>query len=298
MTTPPLNPQKSADPLADNLQRLDANKQQLDGLMAQVYRTLGANRIALPQELQTSINNALMTLQRELKALSKSSRGISKQLANMQGLVRTSALITSSLELDKVLNDIIDTIIMLTGAERAYLMLRESGTEDLKIRAARNWDQESLTERDVVFSKGVIEESFRQRKPIVTLNAQEDERFQNRQSIAVNQLRSILCIPLILQDEVLGVLYTDNKAQMGLFDEDTVPLMTAFASQAAIAIANARRFQRVQLDLDDARREVQRLRIVIDTQKLEEEVNQITESDYFQLLEKRVDEMRSKFNKT
>jgi GAF domain-containing protein len=288
-------PQKPPETLPDQIQRLEQSKAQLDQQLTQLFRLLAAGRIAVPSDVQNGINTATAAIQRDLRGMQKTSRNVTKQLANMQGLVRTSALITSSLDLDKVLNEVIDTIITLTGAERAYLMLKESGTEELKIRAARNWDQESLSERDVVFSRGVIDEAFKQKKPIVTLNAQEDERFQNRQSIAANQLRSILCIPLILQDEIIGVLYTDNKAQMGLFDEDTVPLMSAFAQQAAIAIVNARRFTTVKSDLDSARAEVQRLRIQIDQAKLDAEIKQITESDYFQHLEKRVDEMRANF---
>jgi transcriptional regulator with GAF, ATPase, and Fis domain len=294
-TNAAVKPTPPPDPFSEALQNVNTHKAQLDTLMAQVFRTLGAQRVQLPPEVQTGLNTSLTTMQKELRNLTKNSRAITKQLSNMQGLVKTSALITSSLDLTEVLNQVMDTIIMLTGAERAYLMLKESSSDELTIKVARNWDQESLNERDVVFSRGVIDEAFAQRKPIVTLDAKEDERFQNRQSVASNQLRSILCIPLLLQDEIIGALYTDNKAQMGLFDDDTVPMMTAFANQAAIAIVNARRFQTVQTDLAAAQREVQRLRIQIDQKKVDEEVAQIAESDYFQRLEARVDEMRNQF---
>jgi adenylate cyclase len=290
-----MNNQKS-DALTENLQKLEAFKAQLDGIVTQLLKA-NASRTSVPADLPQNANMTLMQMQRELKQLQKTSKNINQQMANLQGLVRVSALITSSLELDRVLDDIMDTIIALTGAERAYIMLMDHETGELKLRAARNWDQETMIESDVIFSRGVIDEALTKGEPIVTLNAQEDERFAGRQSIVSHQLRSILCIPLKLQVETVGVLYTDNRAQRGLFDEDTVPMMTAFANQAAIAIVNARRYQTVKTDLDKAQQEVQRLRIQIDQQKLDQQVNEITESDYFKTLEQRAEDMRNQFLK-
>jgi GAF domain-containing protein len=284
-----------ADILAENLQRLEGYKSQLDAVVMQLLKTLSANRVQVGADTTQTATAALTQMQREIKQLQKASKSISQQMANLQGLVRVSALITSSLELDRVLNDIMDTIIALTGAERAYIMLLEAG--ELKLRAARNWDQETMVERDVIFSRGVIDEALQKGEPIVTLNAQEDERFAGRQSVFSHQLRSILCIPLKLQADTVGVLYTDNRAQRGLFDEETVPLMTAFANQAAIAIVNARRYQTVKTDLDRAQQEVQRLRIQIDQQKLDQQLSEITESEYFKTLEQRAEVMRNQFLK-
>jgi GAF domain-containing protein len=283
------------DAFSQNLQRLETIKTQLETVLAQLFKGLIATRAPVPGDAQFNINNALAQLQRELKLLQKANQNVQQQLANLQGLVRTSALITSSLELDRVLEEVMDTIIALTGAERVYLMLMDSTTKQLSLRSARNWDQESLTENDVSVSRGVIDEALHKREPIVTFNAQEDVRFQARASVFANQLRSILCIPLILQDEVIGVLYADNRAQRGVFDDNTVPMMSAFANQAAIAIVNARRYQKIKSDLDEARQEMQRLRIQIDQQKLNQQVNEIADTDYFKFLEERATEMRKQF---
>lgn len=289
-----MNNQKS-DALAAAIHNLENHKAQLEQHLMRLLQLLASHRVPVSSDTQQTLSTLLAHFQRELRALQRGSRDMAQQMANLQGLVRTSALITSSLELDRVLEDIIDTIIALTGAERAYLMLRDGQSGQLTLRAARNWDQETLSEREAVFSRGVIDEALNKRQPIVTLNAQEDERFAARQSVSANQLRSILCIPLILQDEIIGVLYTDNRAQRGLFDDATVPLMAAFANQAAIAIVNARRFQTIKADLHSAQQEVQRLRIQIDQQKLDAQVSEIVESDYFKHLEARADDMRRQF---
>jgi GAF domain-containing protein len=102
----------------------------------------------------------------------------------------------------------------------------------------------------------------------------------------------VVCIPLSLRGRVVGVLYADNRIEQGIFSNDDVPLLTAFGTQAAIAIENARQFGRVKNDLREAQRELQSLKIQIDRQKVEEQVSEITESDYFDRLTKAARDIR------
>src|SRR5262249_36407263 len=146
----------------------------------------------------------------------------------------------SSLQLDEVLEQVVDSVISLTGAERAYLMLRETEGGELTIRAARNWDQHTLTDDEVAFSRGVIKISLDKAEPIVTTNAQDDTRFQRFESIVSQGLRSILCVPLLLDNQPMGVLYVDNRFKPGVFNQNIVPFLAAFGTQAAIAIEKAR----------------------------------------------------------
>src|SRR5262249_15916960 len=123
-----------------------------------------------------------------------------------------------------------------------------------------------------------------QKQPILTDNAQVDNRFQERASITMQSMRSIICIPLILRGEAIGVLYADNRVQQGVFNVDMIPMVTAFANQAAIAIENSRLFEQVKMDLLNAQREVQTLRIQIDKQHTDTQIEEITTSDIFKRL--------------
>src|SRR5205814_767183 len=71
-------------------------------------------------------------------------------------------------------------------------------------------------------------------------NAQSDARFQSHSSIVSHGLRAILCIPLVLNGQIEGVLYADNRIRQGIFSVDNIPLLAAFGTQAAIAIDKAR----------------------------------------------------------
>jgi signal transduction histidine kinase len=75
---------------------------------------------------------------------------------------------------------------------------------------------------------------------VLTTNAQLDPRFSAQESVIGYMLRSIVCVPLHVRGRVIGALYLDNRARDGVFSQVDLPILMAFASQAAIAIENAR----------------------------------------------------------
>jgi GAF domain-containing protein len=170
-------------------------------------------------------------------------------------------------------------------------MLRETD-DDLSIRAARNWDRETMPEDDVIFSSSIVNAALEDLEPIITTNAEGDSRFKGVPSVVQHGLRSVVCIPLSLRDHAVGVLYADNRIEQGVFSTDDIPLLTAFGTQAAIAIQNARQFGQVKNDLREAQRELESLKIQIDRQKVDQQVSEITESEYFDRLSKAARDLR------
>jgi GAF domain-containing protein len=248
-------------------------------------------------QIAVDVVGVTRTIHQRVEAVQKGTRLMANQLDQRDGLLKTFSLITSSLELDRVLEEVMDTVIRLTGAERAYLVLKDQNTGELEIMVARNWDRESLEDADAVFSRSVVAQAIKQGEAIITTNAATDDRFQNVQSVMSNQLRSILCIPLIVRGEAQGVLYADNRITQNIFRQDEIPLLTAFGTQAAIAIENARQYGQVKDDLNKALNELQNLQIEIDKSKLERQVSQITETDYFQRLSASARTMRGRYGK-
>ncbi len=230
---------------------------------------------------------AAQSLRENLTKSRQDAKTVAGKLQELQKLVDISALLTSSLELDRVLEQVMDAVISLTGAQRAYLMLRDSDSSELTIRAARNWDGANIDKAEASFSRGVVNAALEQKQPILTSNALIDNRFQERQSILDQTLRSIVCIPFMWHGQIIGVLYADNRVREGIFNVDVIPMLTAFANQAAIAIENARLFAQVKMDLDKAQREVQVLRIQIDQQQADSQIDEIVNSDLFKRLARR-----------
>jgi PAS domain S-box-containing protein len=195
--------------------------------------------------------NLLRDLETRLKSVLAKSQKLEHERQNLCALSQTAALVNSSLELDPVLNEVIDTIIQITGAERGYLMLRNEASGELEFRVARNMDEQELADKDAhTVSRSIIRRVEETGEAVLTTNAQEDERFQAAQSILSYRLRSVLCVPLRVRDQVIGAIYADNKLHSGQFDESTRDLLQAFSHQAGVAVENARLFTRLRATLD------------------------------------------------
>lgn len=225
----------------------------------------------------------LQQLEPDLLTAIRQGRSVLRQLDVLQEVIHSSAAINSSLALDQVLEGILDAVIGFTGAERAYLMLQDEQTQELTIRAARNANGPDV-KGGTAFSSSIVEDALAQQKAVVSLDALQDQRFSGMQSIMLGRMRSIVCIPMLIQGKAIGVLYADSRAQPDLFDGGILPLLTAFGAQAAIAIKNASEFGQVKVDLEEARQEVMKLRVEVDRHRMKDEIDAVTGSDYFQSL--------------
>jgi sigma-B regulation protein RsbU (phosphoserine phosphatase) len=157
-------------------------------------------------------------------------------------LCRLSQTFNSTLDLDEVLNRVIDEVIAATRAERGFVMLREDDGR-LVFRAARGMDRETIDDPEFQISRSVVERVAYEGQPLLTSNAQSDEWLSGRVSVIALGLLSILCVPLRIKDTILGVIYVDNRLQVGLFSPDDLELLATIAASAAIAIENARLYQ-------------------------------------------------------
>ena len=172
------------------------------------------------------------------------------RFSHLQALAGIGQVVNSTLELDEVLQIVMDTIVRLTEAERGFLMLRNEQGE-METRIARNWEQESINKNEFAISRTIIERVIQGGEAVLTTNAREDPRFGGQESIIAFNLRSILCVPLMVKTDLIGVIYTDNRIRTGIFSEADRDLLIAFANQAAVAIENARLFSSLKRTLEE-----------------------------------------------
>lgn len=182
------------------------------------------------------------------------------ELAQLRILVDTAELINSTLDLDTVLNSVMDEVISLMGAERGYIMLRNPQTNELEPRVTRWSEQMGGGSNDLIMSRTIVDRVVKTGEAIITTNAQEDERFAGQDSIIGFALRSIICVPLIFRDEIMGAVYCDNRFRDALFRQRERRLLTAFANQATIAIQNAQLFEQIK----EALREITEFKVLLD----------------------------------
>ena len=215
-------------------------KDQILGLSRQIGRvctTIKTTSTGVPR----SITDELSVLEGHLYKMSRQAAAFEDEHSNMVALTNISQMVNSSLEVDEVLRIAMDTVVKMINAERGFLMLRD-GENKMTIRTARNWEQESINSKESSTSKTIINRVIESGEGILTTDAQEDPRFGAQESIIAHNMRSILCVPLKVKNDLIGVIYADNRIRSGIFTEASRSVLTSFANQVAIAIENARLF--------------------------------------------------------
>ena len=236
----------ASDP-ADNTQ-IPLDKQLI--LLSQLAEQIQAK---LASDYQNAVESVLEDLAQLSEGLINSSQTASWQTderENYLALASINQLLNSSLQVNEVLKVVMDTIVRLTGAERGFLMLKDE-QDQLSIHIARNWERESLEQAETDLSRTVVNTVLSDGQPILTTNARQDPRFDNQASVISLDLRSILCVPLKMKDDIIGVIYADNRLREGLFTETEKNLLVTFSHQAAVAIENARLFESVKKSLGE-----------------------------------------------
>ncbi len=197
--------------------------------------------------LGQQIDQLLPQLESSLTGLMSDLTAQVKEHQQLTALAKSAEVINSTLDPTEVLNQVMDMLIGLTGAERGFLMLVDEETDEMKFKVARNLDQETISGSSFEISRTIVNTVAREGEPVVTTNAQADPRFRAQESVVSYSLRSILCVPLKVKEKVTGVIYADNRIRTGLFTEADRNLLATFANQAAVAIDNARLFERVTI---------------------------------------------------
>ena len=207
---------------------------------------LEAAKLKLPKNTVDDLHYLEITLAH----ISEKIEAFQHEHSNMLALANIGQVVNSSLELDEVLRIVMDNIVRLTKAERGFLMLRDEQGE-MVTRMGRNWEMESINSSELTVSKSVVGRVIESGEPLITTNAQEDQRFMGQESIVAFNLRSILCVPLKVKNDLIGVIYADNRIRTGIFAESERNLLVAFANQAAVAIENARLFSSLKHTLEE-----------------------------------------------
>lgn len=204
------------------------------------------------------VSTAIQDVTRVSQTIRKLELGVNDHLnlrqSQLGALMGIGRAINSSLGRKRVLEEVMDTLIKLMRAERGFLMLRDPKDGNLKPEISRGIAHINLDEETLKVSNTIVRKVAASGESVLTTNAQQDPRFENQMSVAAYQLRSILCAPLKIKNELIGVIYVDNRAHAGIFQESDLGLINAFADQAAVAIDNAQLFE----DLQASNRELEK----------------------------------------
>lgn len=167
-------------------------------------------------------------------------------LTRYQRLMEISQDLASTLDLSVLLNRIVQAAAELSGSEAASILLYDEGKKQLYFQAATNMD-EPLMNGLMIPLDSLAGWIVLNRQPIIIGDARRDARHFAKIEESTNfETRSLLGIPLITKDKVIGVLEALNKHE-GEFTQDDLNVLGALGAQAAVAIENTRLFQQSDL---------------------------------------------------
>jgi Nif-specific regulatory protein len=145
---------------------------------------------------------------------------------------------------DQILDEIMNTALKTLAAERGFIALVDEGSGELSCELVRGEATDPVPDKLEV-SRTIIHKVLNEGVSILTVNAQDDTKFDKAKSIREYNIRSAICTPLLFQEKVLGVIYLDNRAKAGSFSQDDQMFLIALCHQAGIALGNARLHRRV-----------------------------------------------------
>ncbi len=149
-------------------------------------------------------------------------------------LGRLSRELASSLDLNETLQSVLRQLLHVSGGERAAILLRG---DDGRLVASVVHNMDPLSNR---YSHTVASEALQERRALLIANVLDDPRFSQVESIVDMAIRSLLCVPMLVKDNAIGVLYVDSSTATVRFGQADLDLLVSFASHAATAIQNAR----------------------------------------------------------
>jgi transcriptional regulator with GAF, ATPase, and Fis domain len=157
-------------------------------------------------------------------------------------------------DLPRLLECVTDHAVALLGAERGFVLL-EGPRGELEAHAARSPAGE--IDPHARFSRSVAERVVREGEPVVTLSARDDARLAEAVSIHRLMIQSVACVPIRGTPPVgrtIGALYVETRLRPGVRFERELPILSAFADQAAVAIESARLLSENRARADDLAR--------------------------------------------
>lgn len=144
----------------------------------------------------------------------------------------------ASATLNETLEQVVSLVFEAVPADRCLIMMRDQGSEDLRVAVARLRDRVGEV-GEIRVSRNVLDEVVIRGKSVLTSDAQHDPRFASG-TMVLQGVRSVLAVPLGVADKVFGIIYADSPIAEGRFTEDHLKVLTTLASVAAIRVENAR----------------------------------------------------------
>ncbi len=177
---------------------------------------------------------------------------------DLANVVKSSQAVSAETDLATLMDTLMTTVLQQAGAERGALIAVRGDELWIEAQARTTHDDVAVDVSDVIVTSQALPESMlryvlRARESVLLNDASAPNAYSSDPYIVRNRTRSILCLPLLKQAVLIGVLYLENSLAPGVFTPTRLSVLKLLASQAAISLQNARLYAELQRENRDRR---------------------------------------------
>ncbi|MEA1939646.1 MAG: GAF domain-containing protein, partial [Candidatus Caldatribacteriota bacterium] len=165
---------------------------------------------------------------------------LEKKILQLNALNRISSELTKTNDLDVLLNRIIEYAAKIVEGEAASILLFDKDKKELYFKASLGKKSREIKKYKVKIGEGIAGWVAEKGKPLIVNNVDKNEKWKKDFDDATKfTTKSVICVPLFMEEDILGVIEVINKIEEKNFDENDEEILNSFANQVVIALHNA-----------------------------------------------------------
>jgi transcriptional regulator with GAF, ATPase, and Fis domain len=166
-----------------------------------------------------------------------------------KALHRFARKLMSQTDVEQLLADLLDELIALSAADKAFLLLTLDGTP--RVHVARNVDRQTLERDDIAVSDSIVQRVLASGEPLIVADALSDAAFRNARSVMRLKVGSVMGVPLTIRGQTLGLIYLGHDNAIAHFTPDLLDVLAVFAAEAGLILEGALARRDLQLKVHD-----------------------------------------------
>jgi putative nucleotidyltransferase with HDIG domain len=163
----------------------------------------------------------------------------------LQALYQTNLLLNSETDLQGIFARTLEQLLQFLPADRGAILFLEPRSRELTIRYSLVRAGQPIR-NDILVSQSILREIMEEGYGMLIEDARSDQRFGLSDSIVEQDVRSVLCVPLVDRGQTLGMIYLDVLGRSSAFDEEDLQMLTAMVAPAAVQIRNIQYLQQLE----------------------------------------------------
>jgi transcriptional regulator with GAF, ATPase, and Fis domain len=175
-----------------------------------------------------------------------------------RALHRFARKLMAQTDVDTLLAELLDELIALSGADKAFLLLTLDGPP--RVHVSRNVDRAALDPDSIAVSDSIVQRVLQSGEPLIVADALSDAAFRNARSVMRLKVSSVMGIPLTIRGQTLGLIYLGNDNAVAHFTPDLLDVVAIFAAEAALILEAALARRELQTKVEDLTTEIRQTR--------------------------------------